>query len=444
MFYKLTQHFRLIVFLFLATSFCIPSSIMAQPAERMIKVVVSPDHSNWEYKIGEKAKFSIMVLKDGNKLDGINVSYKVMPEKMEPIVAKTKTLENGVVEVEGLGLTKPGFLRCVATVTVDGREYSSMATVGFAPHLILPTVASPADFDQFWSTAIAESSKLPMDVNMQFLPSVSTENVNVYQVSIQSYNRHTRVYGILCVPKKKGKYPAILKVPGAGARPHTGDIATAEKGFITLDISIHGIPVNLDPVVYQNLMTGALKNYMTSGLDDKDQYYYKRVYLGCLRANDFLVSLPEYDGSNLGVMGGSQGGALSIVTASLDSRVKYLVAIHPALSDLTGYLHGRAGGWPHLFDKNNAKYHQKPDKIATVGYYDVVNFAKRLKVPGYYTWGFNDDVCPPTSMYSFFNTITAPKQLYLALEVGHWTYPEQNDIVMSWLQNKLKSSTSKR
>jgi hypothetical protein len=46
---------------------------------------------------------------------------------------------------------------------------------------------------------------------------------------------------------------------------------------------------------------------------------------------------------------GSQGGALSIVTAALDSRVRGLAAYYPALSDVTGYLHNRAGGWPHMF-----------------------------------------------------------------------------------------------
>ena len=159
------------------------------------------------------------------------------------------------------------------------------------------------------------------------MPERCTENVNVYHVNLQNYRLNTRLYGILCVPKKEGKYPAILQVPGAGARPYNGDIANAEKGFITFQIGIHGIPVNMDVSVYNNLMAGALAGYWNYNLDDKDRYYYKRVYLGCVRANDFIASLPQYDGTNLGVTGGSQGGALSIVTAALDPRVKYLAAL---------------------------------------------------------------------------------------------------------------------
>jgi cephalosporin-C deacetylase-like acetyl esterase len=227
-------------------------------------------------------------------------------------------------------------------------------------------------------------------------------------------------------------------VPGAGIRPYNGDIANAEKGMITLMIGIHGIPVNLDVSIYNNLGAGALNGYQAFNLENKDRFYYKRVYMGCVRANDFLVSLPQFDGVNLGVTGGSQGGALSIVTAPLDARVKYLAAFYPALSDITGYLHGRAGGWPHLFNKDNLAFHNSKEKIETIGYYDVVNFARQLKTPGMYSWGFNDETCPPTSMYASYNVINAPKILFLALETGHWTFPEQNEKMTNWIVDKLK------
>jgi cephalosporin-C deacetylase-like acetyl esterase len=212
----------------------------------------------------------------------------------------------------------------------------------------------------------------------------------------------------------------------------------AERGIITLEIGIHGIPVTMEPLVYNSLGSGALSRYYTYNLDDKDRYYYKRVYMGCVRANDFLLSLPQFDGSNLAVTGGSQGGALSIITAGLDPRVKYLAAFYPALSDVTGYLEGRAGGWPHLFDRNNLDGNNTSAKLETCGYYDVVNFARQLTIPGLYSWGFNDETCPPTSMYAAYNVITAPRELFLALDTGHWTYPEQREKVNAWLEQKLK------
>ena len=91
-----------------------------------------------------------------------------------------------------------------------------------------------------------------------------------------------------------------------------------------------------------------------------------------------------------------------------------------------------------MFDKNNVAVHNIKEKLETVPYYDVVNFARVLKVPGLYSWGFNDETCPPTSMYAAYNVISAPKELYLALETGHWIYPEQRDKFNDWLEKQLK------
>jgi cephalosporin-C deacetylase len=413
------------------------SSLQAQPAEKFVKVIVAPDHDNWTYKPGEKVKFTISVLQNGNPVKDVKVRYEIGPEKMRPEKKESNVLAKGVTTVDGGTLRSPGFLRCVAVAEVDGTEYRGLATAGFDPLKIKPTVENPADFIKFWDEAKAEAAKIPMDPTMTLIPEKCTDKVNVYHVSFQNYQNRSRIYGILCVPKTEGKYPALLKVPGAGIRPYAGDVGTAEQGIITLEIGIHGIPVSLDPSVYVDLATGALSGYQYFNLDNRDRYYYKRVYLGCARANDFLVSLPQYDGVNLGVHGGSQGGALSIITAALDSRVKFLAAYYPALSDVTGYLNGRAGGWPHIFDANNLPYNDLKEKTETVKYYDVVNFARLVKIPGFYSWGFNDETCPPTSMYAAYNVIEAPKELYLALETGHWTYPEQREKFQNWITRKL-------
>lgn len=410
----------------------------AQPARQLINVLVAPDHSDWTYKPGEKVKFTIKVLQSGNIVKDAVVSYEIGPEKMDAIKKDSLVAGNGVLHIDGGTMKNPGFLRCIATAYVGGKTYRGLGTAAFDPLQIAPTIQLPGDFGTFWEKAKTDLATVPMDARMTLLPDRCTENVNVYHVNLQNYRVGTRLYGILCVPKKEGKYPAILHVPGAGARPYNGDVNNAEKGIITLQIGIHGVPVNMEVGVYNNLMAGALAGYWNYNLDDRDRYYFKRVYLGCLRANDFLVSLPQFDGTNLAVMGGSQGGALSIITAALDNRVKFLAAFYPALSDVTGYLKGRAGGWPHLFDKTNLSFNNTKEKIATVGYYDVVNFARQLRVPGIYSMGFNDETCPPTSMYAAYNMITAPKELFIVPETGHWTFPEQNEKLTNWLVTHLK------
>ena len=410
---------------------------IAQIPQQYLEISVSPDHPDWTYKLGDKVEFVVSVTQSGRPVSVENVRYFVKEEKMEPIKEGALVLKEGEAIVSVEGMKKPGFLRCEVFATVDGKEYRGLGTAAFEPGLIQPTVKMPADFEAFWNAGKAELAQIPMDPKMIHMPERSTETVDVYHVNFQNI-KNSRIYGVLTVPKGSGKYPAILQVPGAGIRPYSGDLGKAGRGAITLQIGIHGIPIDLAPEVYANLSSGALNGYWNFNVSDKDIYYYKRVYLGCIRAVDFLASLPQYDGQNLGIQGGSQGGALSIITAALDPRIKYLSAMYPAMSDMTGYLNGRAGGWPHIFAGNNLAYYDYPEAIETIGYYDVVNFARILKTPGFYSWGFNDDTCPPTSYYSAYNQIKAPKEVFVVPETGHWTYPEQGKRSDDWLFEKLQ------
>ena len=80
--------------------------------------------------------------------------------------------------------------------------------------------------------------------------------------------------------------------------------------------------------------------------------------------------------------------------------------------------------------RDPAAGHRTAEKIATTAYYDVVNFARRLKAPGLYLWGYNDEACPPTTMHAAFNVITAPKRLVLSLELAHISLPPAQNAVL--------------
>lgn len=409
-----------------------------------IQVRVHPDRPGWTYALGEPAAFLINVTADDETLVGVEVHYQVGPEKMHAN-EETVAMTEGGIKIAGGTMQEPGFLRCDVSVDFDGKTYVGHGTAGFAPEMIQPTQKNPNDFDAFWDAQKKQLGKLPLEAQMTLQPDLCTPAVDVYHVSFQNTgvtpaSGSSRIYGMLSIPKGPGPFPAVLRVPGAGVRPYAGEVDLAAKGVITLQIGIHGIPVNLPPSVYHDLGRGALSGYQLKDLEDRESCYYRRVYLGCIRANDFLCSLPQFDGKNLAVIGGSQGGQLSIVTAALDPRVRTLVCFYPAYCDVTGYLHGRAGGWPHMMrpmHDGTQSRHATPDQIATTAYYDTVNFARRLTVPGFYSWGFNDSTCPPTSTFAAYNVITAPRQLWLALEAGHASIPEQNEKAEAWLLAQL-------
>lgn len=409
-----------------------------------IQVRIAPDHRDWTYRPGEPAKFRILVTADNTPIDDAKVTWSVGPELM-PAQKQTSPVPLDGLVVDGGTLKVGGFIRCKATTEIAGRTYTGVATAAFAPETIQPFQTEPADFDAFWQKGKDDLAKIPLEARLTLLPDQCTDKVNVYHVNFRTLNQAwnpqpPRIYGILCEPKAPGKYPAVLKVPGAGVRPYAGDPDLAARGAIVLEIGIHGIPVNMPQSVYDAMYGGALHSYWVNQLDNRDTYYYHRVYLGCVRANDFLTAREMWNGKDLLVMGASQGGQLSLVTAALDPRVTALSVTHPAMCDVVAELHGRAGGWPHPFKPNEdgtPSFHATPAKIATTAYYDSVNFARRIKVPGFYIWGYNDETCPPTSTYAAFNVITAPKTLAIQPEQAH-TYPaEQGEAINRWVLSTL-------
>ncbi len=406
---------------------------------------VTPVSPTWTLPAGMPASFRVAVTRDGHPLKGVGITVRCGPEMLPPTLTREFTSGDTPVTIDAGTMSEPGFLRCVATATHEGRTYRAVGTHGFDPQKIQPTVTDPTDFDAFWSEGKAQLAKIPLEATREPLPTYASPGTIVSHVSFRTVGldpngtQTSRIYGILCEPAAPGKYPALLSVPGAGVRPYRGLMGPCERGVITLQIGIHGMPVTLDPSVYTALGAGTLSRYFMNNVEDRDRFVFRRIYLSTVRANDFLTSLPNWDGQNLGVVGGSQGGALAIVTAALDPRVRGLSSTYPALSDLTGYLHERAGGWPHFFHPTRPGPKPTPEALRTLPYYDVVNFARRVRVPGIYTWGYNDETCPPTSIFSAYNVITAPKSWMLALTTGHNTTPEQTDRLEAWLEALLKT-----
>ena len=229
--------------------------IFAQIRGNNVVVIVSPDHQDWNYRVGEKATFSVQVLKSSTLIDNVQVDYEAGPD-MYPDVKKSTTLKDGTMKYTAT-MNKPGFYRFKVKAHVGEKDYVGLSTAAFSPEKLQPYAQCPKDFDDFWNKALAEARNNDLNPTRTLLPERCTKDVNVYEVSFVNNRWGSRIYGILCLPVKPGKYPALLRVPGAGVRPYGGDVYTASKGAITLEIGVHGIPVTMEQNVYDRLLEGA-------------------------------------------------------------------------------------------------------------------------------------------------------------------------------------------
>ncbi len=405
--------------------------------------VTVPDHADWLYKTGEKANIEIQFYKYGIPRNG-EVTYTVGNDLLGTDTKGSVTLKNGRAKIN-IGTKKtPGFRDVVLTMKLDGQSYTHHVKVGFSPEKIQPFTQEPKDFNTFWQGNLDELAKIPLTYTKEIAKEYCTDKVDCYLVKIPVSRRKQCVYGYLFYPKnaQPGKHPVVLCPPGAGIKTIKEPLRHkyyAENGFIRLEIEIHGLDPRLPKETFDDISRAFNSDptgYLENGIDNRDRYYMKHVYLALVRCIDLLTSLPEWDGRNVAVQGGSQGGALALVAAGLDKRVNLCVVNHPALSDMAGYTEkGRTGGYPH-FNRMTGLY--TPSNISTMAYYDVVNFARKVKANTYMTWGYNDNTCPPTTSYAVWNTLNCEKESLITPINEHWTSDATEYGQMVWIKKHLQ------
>lgn len=402
-----------------------------------------PDHADWLYQTGENAKVEVSFCKYGIPRDG-ELKYSIGNDMLQPDKHGSVKLKNGRAVIN-MGTKKtPGFRDMKLSVSLDGKTYEHHIKVGFSVDKINPYTQEPQDFRTFWQKNVEELKQVPMSYTKELYKDYCTDKIDCYLVKLQIDNMGHSMYGFLFYPKnaQPGKHPVVLCPPGAGIKTIKDPMRNkyyAENGFVRFEVEIHGLDPRISSETFGEIsraFNDRNGGYLANGLENKDIYYMKHVYVGLVRCIDFLTSLPEWDGKNVAVQGGSQGGALAIIAAGLDSRVTQCVANHPALSDMAGYAaKGGTGGYPHFC--RQPQILSNKDCLNTLAYFDVVNFARYVKAPTYLTWGYNDVTCPPTTSYAVWNTLKCTKESLLTPINEHWTTTETNRGQMEWIKAHL-------
>lgn len=402
-----------------------------------------PDHADWLYQTGENAKVEVSFCKYGIPRDG-ELKYSIGNDMLQPDKHGSVKLKNGRAVIN-MGTKKtPGFRDMKLSVSLDGKTYEHHIKVGFSVDKIKPYTQEPQDFRSFWQKNVEELKQVPMSYTKELYKDYCTDKIDCYLVKLQIDKMGHSMYGFLFYPKnaQPGKHPVVLCPPGAGIKTIKDPMRNkyyAENDFVRFEVEIHGLDPRISSETFGEIsraFNDRNGGYLANGLENKDIYYMKHVYVGLVRCIDFLTSLPEWDGKNVAVQGGSQGGALAIIAAGLDSRVTQCVANHPALSDMAGYAaKGGTGGYPHFC--RQPQILSNKDCLNTLAYFDVVNFARYVKAPTYLTWGYNDVTCPPTTSYAVWNTLKCTKESLLTPINEHWTTTETNRGQMEWIKAHL-------
>jgi len=286
-----------------------------------------------------------------------------------------------------------------------------------------PALTEKDDFDDFWKETRAVSDSQPLNYKMERIDYI-VKDVNAYKVFYDGFGK-ARICGYYLTPGREGDdaFPGILFFHGYNGNKGqiNGYLKWVFLGFAVMAIDVRGQSgESVDNKVYP---PPSVSGYMTKGVFSKNDYYYRGVYMDCLRAIDFLSTQESIDISRLCLVGESQGGGLSLATTSLDSRVKLVIAMIPYLChferaiEIAETLENITyNEFKHLVNMCPEREREMYD---TLSYFDNLNLCKDIEAKTFISVGLRDTCCPPSTAFAIYNRIKAEKKIDVYPFYGH-------------------------
>lgn len=357
------------------------------------------------YKVGEPMRFTVVLEDYFGDCNGLKGRW-------------TRTGDDGKKEsgewdvskpfLYTTSLNRPGFVRLQADVLdADGKVkwfFDGGAAAEFDK--IEQTKAEPVDFDAFWKGRKEELAKVPMKAQFTEAPA-TVPGTKMMSFAVDCAGGHPTT-GWIQVPSSPGKYPMTVHFQGyggswnlAGTRPPKGFSADQ----IHVVVSAHGCLMNQPAEYYVEFKKTTDSNGYGHAFDPAQNEKAETAYFGgmtwrVMRAVEYAKTLPEWNGKDLTMEGGSQGGLQSIWAGALVPGVTKLDIYVPWGCNIGGTADGR----------NHGDWFQ--EWRPGLDYYDTVNMARRIPKTCKVVIsrvGMGDYISTPSGISVFYNTLACPK-----------------------------------
>lgn len=279
-----------------------------------------------------------------------------------------------------------------------------------------PHIPEPADFDTFWAESIADARTYPLNATFTEVD-YGLKTLKTYDVTFSGFGGQP-IKGWFIIPANATqKLAGVLEFIGYGGGRATPlnwlSWASAGYAFMVMDTRGQGSAWQRGdtPDVHAG-GNPSFPGFMTQGILSPQDYYYRRLFVDCVRAVEAFASHPLVDSDRIAVTGASQGGAMTIATAALVPSVKI------AMPDVPFLCHFKRA--TDITDKNpygeivsylKIQRHLADTVFNTLNYFDGVHFAKRIKVRVLCSVALMDTICPPSTVFAAYNAIPSQKEI---------------------------------
>ena len=302
----------------------------------------------------------------------------------------------------------------------------------------------PSDFDAFWDKSVAEM--LNIDPQVEMIPSkFQTDFAECFDLFYTGIG-NSRIHAKLLRPKKVSdcKGPAVVQYHGYSG--NSGDwnskLGYVAAGFVVASIDCRGqggLSQDLTPVC-----GNTLHGHIIRGVDEEspDKLLFREIFLDCAQLIHIVAAMPEVDEKRIGLMGGSQGGGLTLAAGSLCPFVNRLAPVFPFLSDYRRVWEMDLAKDAYLELKEYFRHfdprHEREDELFTrLGYIDIHHMTCRIRGKVKMFTGLMDTICPPSTQFAAYNAITSEKDLVIYPDFGHENLPDCQDITFQYMLEML-------
>ena len=380
-----------------------------------IATTITTDDSDWVWEDENAPVLKLALTNEGTKAVNAKCVVEVKTDKRAYVGTLSKEVAlalggSGEADFALDMIMEPDFY--VVTVTVADELVKSF-NIGYQPEKIVSAPDKQADFDAFWSESLAALKAVDGQFTLTLIPEKSTAKRNVYLVEMKSIDNGdgvpVTVRGYYAEPVAEGKYPCCLHFMGYDNRDSEylwcmgGD---DNENWCDLIFSHRGQYINNK---LHHPEDDIYDNYFAYHFGDKDTYYYRGAYLDCVRAIDFVCSRDRVDERNIFAQGSSQGGALTIAAAALDTRIRAIAPSIQFMGDFPDYF--QVAQWPASVAREcqTALGLTDAEMYAFLSYFDTKNLATRISCPVTTSIGLQDDVCPAHTNMAPINNLQSEK-----------------------------------
>lgn len=272
----------------------------------------------------------------------------------------------------------------------------------------LPDVPEPADFDEFWSTTLAEARR---HEPVRRLEPVRTglRTLDTWDLELAGFDGQPVLAWVTRPAGVDGPLPVVVEYVGYG-RGRGLPIerltwASAGYAHVLMDTRGQGSQYGTGGGTADPVGSGpAAPGVLTRGIDDPAQHYYRRVFTDAVRAVDAARTLPGVDPRRVAVVGNSQGGGIALAVAGLVGDLVAVLPSAPLLSHVRRAI-GITDADPYAELVRYLSVHRDAEErvLRTLSYLDGVHFARRASAATIFSTGLRDTICPPSTAFASFN-----------------------------------------